>query len=125
MKTKIYTQHTDHINWVNMLAFYKDEIIIMQKWLEEISNKNTALEIRKDVEHYQNQLFIQANNIHTIEHHITKDESQLQKIISENPVASDHRVMEDHLSEREMVEDFMGNFNKLRKEFKSFVGKYL
>lgn len=123
MKTNIYTQHGEHVEWLNKLSFYKDDIGIMQKRLEEISAKNTGLDIRKEVEHFQNQFIIQHNVIDEIKHHIGLEEDEIQSAIKKNPVATDHKKTEDHTAEREMVENFESNFNKLRHEFILFLSK--
>jgi len=125
MKTKIYNQHSEHTEWQNKLDFYKDEVKVMEHRLEEISQKNTGLEIRKEIEHFQNQFIIQKENISKISHHITRDEKQIVADIKENPVASDHRKTEDHTEERGMVTSFETNFDDLRKEYTTFLSKSL
>ena len=125
MKTKIYNQHSEHTEWLNKLAFYKDEIGIIQNRLEEVGSKNTGKDVMLEVEHFQNQLMIQEENIHKISHHISRDEKQVEKNIMENPIASDHRKTEDHSEERAMVESFEKNFNELRTDFKTFLSKRL
>lgn len=125
MKTSIYSQHHDHSGWLNKLSFYNDEITVMQKRLEEISSKNTSAEIRKSVEHFQNQLIIQKNNSDNLRRHIKREERDLQSSIKKNPVASDHRTAEDHSGERSMVESFEKNFNLLRREFNAFLADRL
>jgi len=125
MKTNIYNQHSEHTEWQNKLNFYKDEVKIMENRLAEVSQKNTAIEVRKEIEHFQNQFLIQRNNISKISHHISGEEKQIQAEIKKNPVASDHRKAEDHASEREMVEGFEINFNNLRKEYNAFLSKRL
>ena len=125
MKTKIYNQHLEHTEWQNKLNFYKDEVKVMENRLAEVSDKNTALEIRKEIEHFQNQFLIQKENISKISHHISKEEKQIIAEIKKNPVASDHRESEDHAIERDMVKSFEDNFNNLRKEYKTFLSKYL
>jgi hypothetical protein len=121
MKTNIYTQHEEHTDWLNKLSFYKDELKMMQEKLEEISSKNTGSDIRKSIEHFQNQLIIQNKNSEDIREHIQLDEKKIEENIKQNPVASDHRKTEDHAKEREMVESFEINFNQLRQEFKAFL----
>lgn len=121
MKTKIYAQHEEHTEWLKNLSFYNDEIKIMQERLEEISSKNTGLDIRKSIEHFQNQLIIQKSNSEDIREHIQLDEKAIEENIKQNPVASDHRETEDHVKEREMVKNFESNFNQLRQEFKAFL----
>lgn len=123
MKTKLFDQHSEHTEWINRLAFYNDEIRIMQNRLEEIVNKNTSKEILMEVEHFQNQLLIQARNIQELRRGIKSDESRVQGAILENPVASDHRLAEDHTKERQGFESFEKNFNSLWQEFKLFSAK--
>ena len=121
MKTKIYMQHEDHNEWLNKLSFYKDELKIMQEKLEEISSKNTGTDVRKSIEHFQNQFIIQSSNSEDIREHIQLDEKKIAENIKQNPVASDHRETEDHAAERVMLESFESNFNLLRQEFKAFL----
>lgn len=121
MKTSIYSQHEDHSGWLNKLAFYNDEITIMQKKLDEISSKNNGQDIRKSIEHFQNQLIIQQGNSDKLRQHIKQEEKQIQNSIKANPVAVDHRKTEDHHEERDMMDSFEKNFNLLRKEFNAFL----
>lgn len=125
MKTKIYTQHEEHTEWLNKLAFYKDEFPILQKRIEEVIRKNTSKEVAQKVEHFQNQLLIQLDNISKITHHINREENVLQNSIKDNPIASDHRTTEDHTEERQMVESFEKHFLELRNELNNFVAKWM
>lgn len=125
MKTSIYSQHHDHSGWLKTLEFYNDEISIMQKRLEEVNSKNTSVDVRKSVEHFQNQLIIQKNNSDDLRRHIRREEQDLQGMIKQNPVAVDHRKAEDHTDERGKMEHFEKNFNELRKEFNTFLSERL
>jgi hypothetical protein len=125
MKTSIYSQHHDHTGWLNKLSFYNDEIVLMQKKLDEISSKNTGREIRTRIEHFQNQFTIQKNNSDNIKRHIKREEKELLGTIKKNPVAVDHRKAEDHQDERNMIDGFEQNFNLLRKEFNAFLADRL
>jgi hypothetical protein len=125
MKTSIYSQHHDHTDWLNKLSFYNDEISIMQKKLEEVNSRNTGADIRKKIEHFQNQLIIQKSNSDDLHRQIKREEKGLQDNIRKNPVASDHRTTEDHTGERTMMEGFEKNFNLFRKEFNAFLSERL
>lgn len=125
MKTSIYSQHHDHTGWLSKLSFYNDEMRLMQKKLEEVNSKNTSADIRKQVEHFQNQLIIRENTSEDLRHHIKREEKDIVGMIRKNPVAADHRRTEDHRDERERVEAFERNFNQLRQEFNSFLAKTL
>jgi len=125
MKTTIYSQHQEHTEWMNKLSFYKDELKIMQKRLEEVISKNTGMEARMKVEHFQNQILLEEQAISKLVHHITKEEKEIQNNITNNPTASDHRKTEDHTEERNMMEFFEKNFNNMRKELNSFLSVWM
>ena len=125
MKTNILSQHAEHTKWLSEIAFYKDEIKVMQKRIEEVSSKNTAKEVAVQIEHFQNQLLIQDGNASKIIHHINHDENVIQNSIKENPIASDHRLAEDHTEERQMVESFEKHFKELKTELNAFLSKWM
>lgn len=121
----IYSSHAENSEWLNKLFFYKDEIALMQKRLEEVCKANTGKEVLAGVEHFQNQLIIQRDNIDRIKHEIGLDEKSLEKNVNDNPVAVDHRKVNDHAAQREAVTTFENNFNELRTELKTFLSKWL
>lgn len=125
MKTNIINQHAEHTKWLSAMDFYKDEVKIMQKRIEEIAARNTSKEVLIKVEHFQNQLLIQDSNISKIQHHIKHDENAIQNSINDNPIASDHRLAEDHIEERKMVESFANHFNELKTELNAFLSKWM
>lgn len=124
MTTKsIETLHAEHKEWLGKLDFYKDEIVIMRTRLEEIASKNTAKEILAQVEHFQNQLIVQKENIDEIRHAIKDHENYLENRVTENATASDQRQVHDHPKMRENVNGFEKTFNALRHEFNEFLSK--
>ncbi len=118
METKkmIYQLHEEHKTWLNKLAFYKDEITIMQNRISEIAKKNTSKEVLSFVEHFQNQLIVQKEQIDILKHEINEHESFIESEINKNPVATDHKKLSDHPPHKEEIETFETIFNDLRKE---------
>ena len=121
----IYSQHEENTQWVNKLQFYRDELQILNGRLEEITTKNNQEEVLKEVEHFQNQWIIQRNNIDEILHKVNENERSLQEEINSNPVAVDHRKVEYHAEEKNLVEGFEKNFNDLREDFNRFASKWM
>jgi len=119
MNTKVglYELHEEHKVWNNLLDFYKDDISILEKRLEELVTKNTNQEVRAEIEKYQNQFLIQRNNIDQIKHIINLDEKEIENEINSNPVAVDHRKLEDHPKERDLVETFENKIKCLSVSF--------
>lgn len=124
-KESIYKQHEENTEWMSKLNFYKDEIEILKGRLEEITSKNNAQEVLSQVEHFQNQWIIQRNNIDEISHQVKANEALLLEEINSNPVAVDHRKVEYHAQEQELVNSFEKNFNDLRQEFNTFSAKWM
>lgn len=124
-KGKVFEQHAENKEFIGKLTFYKDEIQILQNRLDEVAAKNNQLECMKEVEHFQNQLIIQKNNIDEIKHKVVLDEDRLVKEIEKNEVAIDHRSIYFHAEEKEDVETFERVFNELRKEINLFFTKWM
>ncbi len=72
MTNKINISHVSnmHNQWLRTLNFYKTETAILKGILTEIAGKNTGAEMLKEVEHFENQFTIQADNIDTLSHAI-------------------------------------------------------
>jgi CBS-domain-containing membrane protein len=122
---KIYTQHSENMEWANKLKFYKEELEVLKTRLAEITSKNNNQEVLKEVEHFQNQFIIQRNNIDTIAHEVKMNEEKLMAEIKSNPVAADHRKVEYHTKEKDMVNSFEKNMNEIRSEFNRFASKWM
>jgi len=124
-KDKIYTQHSEHSEMMEKLFFYKDEIAIMQERIAEVADKNSSKEVLAQIEHFQNQLIVQDENIDEIKHKVAQHEIALEDNLKKNEIAADHRKVKDHTEERELVNTFEKNFNKLREELKKFLMKWM
>jgi hypothetical protein len=125
MEKLIMELHTEHKEWLNKLSFYKDDLQIMQNRLNEIVSRNTSKELMVNLEHFQNQLIIQHEQIDILKHEINEHEKAIEKSIIDNPVASDHRKMNDHTEYRDKMIRFEDLFHDLRKDLMSFVAKWM
>ena len=124
-KKTIYELHEDHKTWKNKLLFYRDEVKIMKHRIEEIASKNTAKEVLAFIEHFQNQLIIQDEQIDILAHDIQKRESFLEAAANKNKVAVDHEKFDDDRVLRSAMDDFERLFHELRKELIVFLSKWM
>lgn len=117
--------HFEHDMWTNALNFYKEELKIFENRLGEVSAKNSDIDVKAQVEHFQNQFIREAEVIDTLIHDIKMHEEELVKYAKEHPVAIDHVYFENHTG----LEDRMKTFNKLwkelRNEFMKFLSKWM
>ncbi len=122
---KVYELHEEHKTWLNNLAFYKDEIKVMQNRIAEVAGKNNSQDVLKQIEHFQNQLIIQRNSIDELNHTIKDHENYLENRAKENPTALDQRKVNDHPKMRDSYNSFDKVFNDLRKELNAFLAKWM
>lgn len=122
---KIYTQHENNIEWASNLAFYKDELKIMEKRLKEIVSKNTSKEVLAQAEHFQNIFIIQKDQIDQINHAINLDNDMIDKEINKNTIAVDRRSIADHTSLREQMKSFDHIYNSMKINFNTFLSKWM
>jgi hypothetical protein len=127
METKktIYQLHEEHKTWLNKLLFYKDELKIMADRIMEVAEKNTSNEVRSLVDHFQNQLIIQKEQIDILNHDIKSHESYLQKAVQKNPNNIEHEKFSDHINHRESIAVFEKLFRELREELIDFLSKWM
>ncbi|MES2140724.1 MAG: hypothetical protein V4511_13530 [Bacteroidota bacterium] len=121
----IYQLHEDHKTWLSKLVFYKDEIQIMQNRISEIAKKNTSKEVRAFVEHFQNQLIAQNEQLDILKHEINSHERSLEEKVNKKAVANESKKFLDHSMQRNSVEGFEKIFNGLRKELAQFLSKWM
>lgn len=115
--------HKDHIEWQKKLAFYADELTLFTSQLAEISAKNTSHELKVEVEKFQNQFIIQKNEIDNLNHLINVNEDELEQEVISNPVAIDHRKIDDDKTLRERMQIFVPLFEELKEQFQVFARK--
>lgn len=117
--------HFEHQVWLNALSFYKEEIGIFEKRLEEVVTRNTVTEVLAQVEHFQNQYIREREVIDELRHDIKQHENFLEKESKEHPVAIDHRAFGDHVELRDRMETFEKLYRELKTEFMQWLSRVL
>lgn len=103
---------TDHIIWQRGLAFYQDELEIMSHQLEKIASRDAPVEFCQQVEHFQNQMIVQRNNIDELKHEVNLYVGQLGKGIT---------LLSQQADLHEKYQAFERVMNLLRHEFAEFL----
>jgi hypothetical protein len=117
--------HQEHQEWEKKMSFYEDELKIMTNRLSEVSAKNTDTDIKVKVEQFQNRFIIQKDNIDELNHLIHVEEGKLTENVKQNPVAVDHRKLNDNVVLRDKIQVFDPIFESLKDDFKQFVAENL
>jgi len=114
-----------HTDALRSLDFYKQEISILTKRLEEIAANNTGHEVAGKVEHFQNQFLIQQNNIDELKHrlheNLNKIENQVKEsagFITQASSLENVELYDQYLTEEKII-------NEIRQEFNRFASKWM
>ena len=117
--------HFDHMEWLNALRFYKEDIGILEHRLEDIVRRNTKNEVMAELEHFQNQFIREREVIDELRHDIKQHENLLEKESKEHPIAIDHRAFTDHTDLRERMETYEKLFRELKGDYHRWLAKRL
>lgn len=117
--------HDEHKIWLAKLLFYQDELVIMAGRIAEVEKKNTDHEVLTWVDHFQNQLVIQKEEIDFLKHDIKSHELFLEGGILKNHDSLNQEKFSDHENHRESIEVFEKIFNELRSELILFLSRWM
>jgi hypothetical protein len=117
--------HSDHQLWLNSLSFYKEEISILERRLEEVAKRNSESEVMAQLEHFQNQYIRQREVIDELRHDIKQHENALESSVKQNPTAVDHRLFPDHTDLRDRVITFEKLYGDLKAELMRWLSARL
>lgn len=121
----IHELHFDHQMWLNALRFYKDEITIFDKRMEDIVRGNNKPEVLAELEHFQNRYIREREVIDELRHDIKEHENFLEKESKEHPVAIEHRLFKDHAGLRDRFETFEKLYAELKREFYAWATRWM
>ena len=127
MKNYVNIKHIKNLNndGLRGIAFYKQELNILQERLQEVSNDNTAREVQEKVEHFQNQFLINKNYLDELEHdiHVNDQDIEAELLITGTRVSEDiadkHTLIHERYTNEERI------FNDLRHEFNRFAAEWM
>ncbi len=117
--------HFDHMEWLNALRFYKDELGILEHRLEEMVRRNTSTEVMAELEHFQNQFIREREVIDELRHDIKQQENVLEKEAKEHPVGLDHRYYADHTELRDRMDTYEKLYHELKRDYHRWLAKRL
>lgn len=125
-KYHIKNLHEENRFWVKELLFYKEELNYFENQLGIIAINYTSIDVMAKVEHFQNQFIRQREVIDELKHDIKASENKIEAFAkTNNEIAIEHALFEDHSSLRENLTVFKKIYDELKSEFRIFLAKYL
>lgn len=107
------------------LKFYKSEIPFYKKRLEEISIKNTAEEIRKQVEHFENTFIAMNENLDVLMHDVNIKQDAILKDAKEKPDLINLKVNETADDLKALIDFTAKEFAETKEHFYRFLSEHL
>lgn len=111
--------------WLKALSFYKDELLVATRRLEEVAGKNTEPALGTSIEHFQNQFVIQRTNIDTLSHNIKEFAHFLASDAQQHIGYVDSRFGDLRKKLEEEYTTLEKIINELRHEFNVFAAQWM
>ncbi|HEY8398860.1 MAG TPA: hypothetical protein VIK80_13040 [Flavihumibacter sp.] len=106
--------------WVNTLRSSRSAINALKEKLQSLSPNLHDRERLKDLEHLQNQFYIQLINIHDLKHAIKEHDQIAQWELQKRGHVSDATIA-THEELADQFDQLMGTLEEVKSEFNRFV----
>jgi hypothetical protein len=116
---------SEYADWLRAIAFYKDEIKILQNRLSEVSQRYTNVDVKSDVEHFQNQFIIQGNNLDDLAKDIKEHETHMSQDAEKMAQHLSNHTLAEHDAQRDRFAHLEKTITDLRHDFNRFLVKYM
>jgi len=118
--------NNSHGDWLRSLDFYKQELGVLKGRLTEVAGKNSAPDVMKQVEHYENQFKVQTDNIDTLAHEIKTNVASISKeAIASSAGYVDSSLLANHNSLGHKFETEEKTVKDLRQSFMTFAAEWM
>ncbi len=112
-------------SWLRGIEFYQDEIKIMRNRLSEVSNANTARELKKKVEQFQNQFNVHEEQLKKLKHAVNNHAIHISNDFENHHGQLERGTLIEHDTMRDDYVNTEKLFNEMRHDFNRFLSKYL
>ncbi|HQR92633.1 MAG: hypothetical protein B7Y15_07285 [Bacteroidetes bacterium 24-39-8] len=114
--------HFDHELWLIEMAFWKQEIEVLDKYLAAVNASYSDTVVRAEVEHFQNQFIIQLNFINSLKNDVKAQESLISLLEQD---ISNKKLQQKKADDEYDIRDRMLTNQKLYVELKLSFKQWL
>lgn len=125
MKVSISYLHHQSTDWLRELAFYKEEISVLTKRLEEVISKNTSKEVAAQVEHFQNKFIMLREQVDVLNHDVKQQENKTEQMAKERPNHLSEKFVDENEPLHFRMKDISKSISNTRFEFNGFLAKVM
>lgn len=117
--------HLEYRLWVNELSFYKEELGLFDQHLTVLAERNTGHRFAAELEHFQNQFFLQKEVIDRLKHELVTSEKQLAAFIKDHQAIGFESInMDNHEKLRKDMTTFRKIYTELKESFRRFEANW-
>lgn len=117
--------HFEHENWNRQLNFWEDELRTFHNRLEELVMRWTDESVLTQIEKFQNKFLIQENTIDSVKNQIEMHETNMSEHYKINEDVLNKTLVDIHMTIREQMDSQREIYDNLKKDFFTFLTKYM
>jgi hypothetical protein len=117
--------HFEHKLWNAELLFWEDELKSFNNRLNELVIRWTNKDVLAQLEHFQNKFILHGEVIETFQNEINHHETDIAEHSKKGEEVLDQILVKKHIEARNRIEIERNLYNNLKKEFFSFLSKYM
>ncbi len=117
--------HFEHQSWKSELDFWRDELKIFNNRLSELITRWTQKEVLKQLEHFQNEFILHGGVIEDLQETFEKHEASIAAHSKQGNESMDFALVKKHIKFRDRIQTQRLIYADLKKEFFSFLTKYM
>jgi hypothetical protein len=125
LQPSLISMHQQGVEWLSASSLWKREISFFQKLLDEHSPKATSIELKKEMDHFQNIIIYYGGEVvDVLRKKIRQHESELAQML-QSMNESDTKYFKEHESVVNELAIFAKIYNQFRHEFFGFIEKLI
>lgn len=112
-------------DWKRELSFFRDELPLLKKRLEEVVSKNTDKEILAEAEHFENKFRVMEMNIDDLMHDVNLKRDNLNSQAAAQVNYINVKMIESDSNLEELMQYTSDDFYATKKSYYKFLSKVL
>ena len=117
--------HFEHVQWLNELRFWEDELKSFNNRLTETIMKDISQDAKAQIEHFHNKFILHEKAIDQIKNEVKKHESVLAQISASQMSELSESTVVDHASIRDNMATERAMYSELKSEYYNFLSRTL
>ncbi|MBL7857044.1 MAG: hypothetical protein JNM57_05090 [Cyclobacteriaceae bacterium] len=123
LQPSLVEMHRESLEWQSATALWKRELSFFQKLLDQHAPKNSNLEFKKQVDHYQHLITYYDGELVDIFRKKVRDHEHKLAAMLQELKESDTEYFTEHGGLMEELKAFQKTFTELKHEFFAFIEK--